>query len=68
MQHGFERVKAEWERYSYTIGRWVNVQTISQQLEGRAVALDDEGVLLVEDKSGVVHKVYSADVNYRANP
>lgn len=68
MQHGFERVKAEWERNSYTIGRWVNVQTISQQLEGRAVALDDEGVLLVEDKSGVVHKVYSADVNYRANP
>lgn len=68
LQHGFERVKAEWESHSYTIGRWVNVQTISQTLEGRAVALDDEGVLMVEDESGAIHKVYSADVNYRANP
>jgi len=68
LQHGFERVKAEWEKHSYTIGRWVNVQTISQKLEGRAIALDDEGVLMVEDQAGVIHQVYSADVNYRANP
>ncbi|MFD2371734.1 biotin--[acetyl-CoA-carboxylase] ligase [Brevibacillus sp. GCM10020057] len=68
LQHGFERVKTEWEKNSYTIGRWVSVQTISQKLEGRAVALDDEGVLMVEDETGAIHKVYSADVNYRANP
>ncbi|MED4581374.1 biotin--[acetyl-CoA-carboxylase] ligase [Brevibacillus choshinensis] len=68
LQNGFERVKAEWEANSYTIGRWVNVQTISQKLEGRAIALDDEGVLMVQDQAGDIHKVYSADVNYRANP
>lgn len=64
--HGFQRVKAEWEANSYSIGRWVTVQTISQQLEGRAIGLDEEGVLIVEDASGKLHKVYSADVNYGA--
>ncbi|WP_312108561.1 biotin--[acetyl-CoA-carboxylase] ligase [Brevibacillus reuszeri] len=67
LQHGFQRVKQEWEKHSYSIGRWVSVQTISQMFEGRAVGLDDEGVLMVEDRAGIMHKVYSADVNYRAN-
>lgn len=67
LQAGFERVKQEWENHSYTIGKWVTLQTISQQLEGRAVGLDEEGVLKVEDQAGQIHKVYSADVNYRAN-
>lgn len=67
LRHGFEQVKTEWEKHSYSIGRWVTVQTISQKLEGRAIGLDEEGVLMVEDKSGAIHKVYSADVNYRAN-
>ena len=67
LQRGFQPVKEEWESLSYTIGRWVSVQTISQSLEGRAVGLDDEGVLLLEDEAGNRHKVYSADVHYRAN-
>lgn len=67
LQRGFQPVREEWEALSYTIGRWVNVQTISQKLEGRAVGLDEEGVLLIEDAAGNRHKVYSADVNYRAN-
>jgi BirA family biotin operon repressor/biotin-[acetyl-CoA-carboxylase] ligase len=64
---GFQPVKEEWEALSYTVGRWVKVETISQKLEGRAVGLDEEGVLVVEDEAGTRHKVYSADVNYGAN-
>ena len=67
LQYGFQQVKTEWEKHSYSIGRWVTVQTISQSFEGRAVGLDGEGILMVEDRSGNIHKVYSADVNYRAN-
>ncbi|WP_400163752.1 biotin--[acetyl-CoA-carboxylase] ligase [Brevibacillus sp. TJ4] len=68
LAHGFQPIREEWEALSYTIGRWVKVETVSQKLEGRAIGLDDEGVLLVEDEAGLRHKVYSADVNYRANP
>lgn len=67
LQHGFDRIKTEWEACSYTIGRWVTVKTIHSTLEGRAVGLDEEGVLIVEDAAGARHKVYSADVNYGAN-
>jgi len=64
---GFEQVKQAWEKNSYTIGRQVTVRTIHSTLEGRAVGLDPEGVLIVEDAAGNRHKVYSADVEYRAN-
>ncbi|MFY0543096.1 biotin--[acetyl-CoA-carboxylase] ligase [Brevibacillus sp. H7] len=67
LQHGFERAKREWETYSYSIGRQVTVRTLHTTLEGRAVGLDEEGVLIVEDADGNRHKVYSADVEYRAN-
>ncbi|USG63478.1 biotin--[acetyl-CoA-carboxylase] ligase [Brevibacillus ruminantium] len=67
LREGFERVKMEWEQHSYTIGRWITVSTIQQTLEGKAIGLDEEGVLILEDTTGKRHKVYSADVNYRAN-
>jgi BirA family biotin operon repressor/biotin-[acetyl-CoA-carboxylase] ligase len=67
LRHGFERVKREWEANSYSIGRQVTVRTIHSTLEGRAIGLDAEGVLIVEDAAGQRHKVYSADVEYRAN-
>jgi BirA family biotin operon repressor/biotin-[acetyl-CoA-carboxylase] ligase len=64
---GFDRVKQEWEANSYSIGKWVTVRTIHSTLEGRALGLDPEGVLIVEDANGNRHKVYSADIEYRAN-
>jgi len=67
LQDGFQQIKENWEAHSYTIGRDVSVQTVSQKLDGKAIGLDEAGVLLVRDESGHVHKVYSADVNYRAN-
>lgn len=66
LREGFERVKSEWEQNSYTIGKWITVSTIQQSLEGKAIGLDAEGVLILEDAQGKRHKVYSADVNYRA--
>jgi BirA family biotin operon repressor/biotin-[acetyl-CoA-carboxylase] ligase len=67
LAHGFDRVKREWEENSYSIGKWVTVRTLHSTLEGRALGLDAEGVLIVEDANGNRHKVYSADVDYRAN-
>lgn len=66
LSHGFERVKAEWEDRSISMGRMVTVRTIHTTIEGKSIGLDPEGVLIVEDGSGVRHKVYSADIDYRA--
>jgi BirA family biotin operon repressor/biotin-[acetyl-CoA-carboxylase] ligase len=67
LANGFERIRKEWEAHSFTLGRMVTVRTIHSTLEGKAIGLDSEGVLIVEDELGQQHKVYSADLDYRAN-
>ncbi|WP_139489134.1 biotin--[acetyl-CoA-carboxylase] ligase [Brevibacillus dissolubilis] len=67
LRDGFASVKSEWESYSMSLGRMVTVRTVQSTVEGQAIGLDDDGVLLVEDMAGQLHKVYSADIDYRAN-
>ena len=67
LAHGFSRIKTEWEANSLSLGRQVTVRTLQQTIEGKAIGLDSEGVLLVEDSLGHLHNVYSADIEYRAN-
>ncbi|MGE5703824.1 MAG: biotin--[acetyl-CoA-carboxylase] ligase [Clostridia bacterium] len=66
LENGFERVRVEWEESSYTLGRLVTVHIGQNVVEGRAVGLHTDGALLVEDSFGVRHRVYSADLDYRA--
>lgn len=66
LANGFERIRKEWEDSSYTLGRIVKVYNHQHEIEGRAVGLDTDGALLVEDVLGQRHKVYSADLDYRA--
>ncbi|GAA4708830.1 biotin--[acetyl-CoA-carboxylase] ligase [Brevibacillus fulvus] len=67
LQHGFARVRQEWEQKSYSLGRVVTVRTLHHTIEGKALGLDQEGVLLVVDREGRQHKVYSADIDYGEN-
>jgi BirA family biotin operon repressor/biotin-[acetyl-CoA-carboxylase] ligase len=66
LAHGFDRVRTRWEELSISLGRMVTVRTIHTTLEGKAIGLDQEGVLIVQDAEGQQHKVYSADIEYRA--
>lgn len=66
LAHGFAHTKKEWEARSISLGRMVTVRTIHTMIEGTSIGLDPEGVLMIEDGSGVLHKVYSADIEYRA--
>ncbi|UFJ42748.1 biotin--[acetyl-CoA-carboxylase] ligase [Brevibacillus humidisoli] len=64
---GFEPIRARWEAYSVTLGKQLTVRTLNETIEGRAVGLDADGILIVEDAKGVQHKVYSADIEQGAN-
>jgi len=66
LAHGFEQTKLAWEDRSISLGRMVTVRTIHTTIEGKSIGLDPEGVLIVEDRSGIRHKVYSADIEYGA--
>lgn len=67
LQEGFASIKEQWEKQSMSLGKQVTMRTVQQTIQGKAIGLDEEGVLLLEDLDGVVHKVYSADLEYGAN-
>lgn len=68
LQLGFAPIRARWEACSVTLGQQVTVRTIRETLVGRAVGLDADGSLIVEDAAGVRHNVYSADIEQGAIP
>jgi len=57
----YGRVLDEWLESSDTIGQMIEVDG---NLAGRAVRLDDEGFLMVEDKSGEENRVVSGNLRY----
>lgn len=62
LEHGFAPIKLLWEGSAASLGKRVRVRTITGELYGKAQGITDEGVLLVEDDEGEVHRVYSADI------
>ncbi|MFS0656553.1 biotin--[acetyl-CoA-carboxylase] ligase [Bacillus sp. 179-C3.3 HS] len=59
--HGFEPIKQLWEDYTTTTGQHIIARTINGQYTGKALGINDEGVLLLETSDGI-QKIYSADI------
>ncbi|WP_408006506.1 biotin--[acetyl-CoA-carboxylase] ligase [Pseudalkalibacillus sp. A8] len=62
LEHGFSPIKLLWEGSAASLGKRVRVRTITGELFGKAQGITEEGVLLVEDDLGTLHRVYSADI------
>lgn len=62
LQNGFQIVKVLWESYAVSIGQKIIARTIHHKIEGQALGITDEGVLLLKDDDGVIHHIYSADI------
>ncbi len=62
MKEGFTPIKLLWESYAISIGKKIRARTINGTIEGRALGITEEGVLKIEDTSGIVHQIYSADI------
>lgn len=58
---GFATVSEEWRQASATLGRHVRVAIGDQFVEGEAIQLDDDGVLLVQNADGIA-RIMSGDV------
>ncbi|MGD6815787.1 biotin--[acetyl-CoA-carboxylase] ligase [Metabacillus sp. 113a] len=59
---GFHPVKLLWESYSISLGREIKARTLQGTLSGKALGINDEGVLLLETAEGKIEKIYSADI------
>ncbi|WP_284035980.1 biotin--[acetyl-CoA-carboxylase] ligase [Neobacillus sp. 114] len=62
LEKGFYPIKLLWEGYAISIGKMLKARTLTGVIEGKALGITDEGVLKIEDASGVIHHVYSADI------
>jgi len=59
---GFAGVRDEWKANSITLGREIVAQTARGPITGKALDIDELGVLLIELPSGEIEKIYSADI------
>ncbi|MGN1402458.1 MAG: biotin--[acetyl-CoA-carboxylase] ligase [Bacillus sp. (in: firmicutes)] len=63
LQKGFLSIKALWESYASSIGNIITASTAREQITGKALGINDDGVLLLEDQAGKIHHIYSADIS-----
>nr|WP_251025891.1 biotin--[acetyl-CoA-carboxylase] ligase [Bacillus sp. ISL-47] len=62
LDKGFYPIKLLWESYAVSIGKNLTARTITGSIYGKALGITDDGVLMIEDSTGKVHHVYSADI------
>lgn len=62
LQNGFQMIKVLWESYAVSIGQNIIARTITNTIEGQALGITDDGVLLLKGSDGVIHQIYSADI------
>ena len=61
MKQGFAPIKHLWESFAMTIGQHIVARTVNGQYTGKALGINEEGVLLLETEDGI-QKIYSADI------
>ncbi|MGG0716720.1 biotin--[acetyl-CoA-carboxylase] ligase [Robertmurraya massiliosenegalensis] len=62
LEKGFKPIKLLWESYAISIGQNITARTLTGNITGKALGITDDGVLQIEDEKGVIHHIYSADI------
>jgi BirA family transcriptional regulator, biotin operon repressor / biotin---[acetyl-CoA-carboxylase] ligase len=62
LSQGFKPIKLLWEGYAISLNKKMIARTLNGAIEGKAIGIDDNGVLLIETNDGVIERIYSADI------
>lgn len=62
LKDGFKPIKSLWESYAISLKQMITARTLSGTIRGKAIGINDEGVLLVQTEEGEVKHIYSADI------
>lgn len=57
-----DKVIDNWRIFSATLGKKVRVKSLNSEICGMAKDITDDGVLLLEDSSGKIHRILSGEV------
>lgn len=61
-KEGFRPLLAEWKALSHTLGQWVKVNMMDEIVEGKAVEIEEDGSLIIQQKDGSFYRVIAGDV------
>ncbi len=59
---GFAPVLKRWKELSDIIGRRVRIDAVHQSHKGEVLDVDEDGVLVLRDSAGMLHRIFSGDV------
>ncbi|MFC2051879.1 biotin--[acetyl-CoA-carboxylase] ligase [Chloroflexota bacterium] len=60
---GFSPIREEWKMLNNTIDSWVKVGDGREEVEGKAIDIDEDGFLLVRRENGDIERIISGDVS-----
>ncbi len=66
LQQGFKPILAMWRTYSATLGKMVKVIAPDGTYIGKALDINEEGILLVQKADGTIAEVLAGDVSIRS--
>ncbi|MBD1381677.1 biotin--[acetyl-CoA-carboxylase] ligase [Metabacillus arenae] len=65
LRSGFKPIKLLWESYAISLNKEIVAKTLQGTLKGKALGIDDEGILLLQTGEGKIEKIYSADIKIK---
>ncbi len=65
LNQGFRVIKLLWEGYAISLNRQIKARTLNGVIEGKAIGIDNSGVLLIETSDGSIKQIYSADIELK---
>lgn len=61
-KEGFAPIRSEWLGYAARLGEAISVKLPQERFEGIFEGIDEQGTLLLQEKSGITRKIQSGDV------
>ncbi len=63
MNNDFASIMKRWRELSGIFGQKIVVDVIGQKHMGKVLDIDDDGVLILKDDKGKIHRIFSGDVS-----
>lgn len=68
LAEGFSSLKTIWETNALSSGKTVTTRSAQTTLTGETLGITDEGVMRIVDHKGMIHELFSADLDWKDMP
>ncbi|MBW2568634.1 MAG: biotin--[acetyl-CoA-carboxylase] ligase [Deltaproteobacteria bacterium] len=66
-ENGFEPIMSRWKELANIVGQRIVVDIIGKKYIGKVLDVDDDGILILKDNQGTIHRIFSGDVAFASN-